>query len=39
MREVPVFLWEMTRREFLEGVDRGNAGSTEQHNEHSGWGF
>ena len=46
MREVPVSLWEMTRREFREGVDRGDivgaivpAGSTEQHNEHPGWGF
>jgi creatinine amidohydrolase len=41
MRDVPVCLWEMTRREFREGVDDGRivgaivpTGSTEQHNEH-----
>ncbi len=41
MSEVPVLLWEMTRRQFREGVDEGRivgtivpTGSTEQHNEH-----
>ncbi len=41
MRDVPVLLWKMTRRQFREGVDEGRivgaivpTGSTEQHNEH-----
>jgi len=41
MKDVPVLLWKMTRRQFREGVDEGHivgaivpTGSTEQHNEH-----